>query len=106
MGSFVPPGQVTTLHPFVMPQQAVPHNAMPANSHILESHVGHLQSMPRVPSHQYWQNQQVKMALKDTKEVSILLNNIISNITVIIIDADIMASGYKIFHWRRRKAPD
>lgn len=59
MGPFLPPGQVTTLHPFVMHQQAMPQNVTSANSHIPHSHVGHFQSMPAMSSHhQHWQSQQ------------------------------------------------
>ncbi|GMP70717.1 hypothetical protein CsSME_00029446 [Camellia sinensis var. sinensis] len=57
--SFVSTGnastQVTTLHPFVMHQQGVPHS-VPA--HVTQSHVGHFHSVPAISSLQHWQNQQ------------------------------------------------
>ncbi|XXG68087.1 hypothetical protein AAC387_Pa06g1260 [Persea americana] len=59
MGAFLPPGQVPTLHSFVMHQQAVPHSVTPANSPIPQSHVGHFQSTPSISSHQHLQSKQV-----------------------------------------------
>ncbi|GMP70716.1 hypothetical protein CsSME_00029446 [Camellia sinensis var. sinensis] len=55
MPTYLPPGQVTTLHPFVMHQQGVPHS-VPA--HVTQSHVGHFHSVPAISSLQHWQNQQ------------------------------------------------
>lgn len=50
MPTYVPTGQVTALHPFVMDQQGVPH----------PSHMqSHYQSVSTMPSIQNWQNQQV-----------------------------------------------
>ncbi|KAG5558911.1 hypothetical protein RHGRI_008751 [Rhododendron griersonianum] len=51
MPTYLPPGQVTALHQFVMHQQGVPHSVP---SHVAQSHVGHFQSVPL----QHWQNQQ------------------------------------------------
>lgn len=53
MPTYLPPGQVTALHPFVMHQQGVPHSVP---SHVAQSHVGHFHSVPL----QHWQNQQVQ----------------------------------------------
>ncbi|OVA14768.1 hypothetical protein BVC80_1819g95 [Macleaya cordata] len=58
IGAYVPPGQVTALHPFVMHQQGVPSSVPSANVHIPQSHMGHFQSMPAISSHPQWQNQQ------------------------------------------------
>ncbi|XP_048421351.1 uncharacterized protein LOC103951599 isoform X2 [Pyrus x bretschneideri] len=55
MPSYLPPGQVTALHPFLMHQQGVPHSVPP---HVPQSHVGHFHSIPAVSSLQQWQNQQ------------------------------------------------
>ncbi|XVF12744.1 hypothetical protein REPUB_Repub08aG0145900 [Reevesia pubescens] len=49
MPTYLPPGQMTALHSFVMHQQGVPHS--------VASHVGHY-SMPAMSSIQQWQNQQ------------------------------------------------
>ncbi|KAK6936628.1 hypothetical protein RJ641_033658 [Dillenia turbinata] len=48
--AYLPPGQVTALHPFVMHQ--------PGNPHSVPSHVGPYHSIPAVSSLQNWQNQQ------------------------------------------------
>ncbi|PIA48790.1 hypothetical protein AQUCO_01300014v1 [Aquilegia coerulea] len=58
LGAYIPPGQVTALHPFFIPQQGVPHSVPPTNSHVSESHLGHFLPMPASSSHQEWQNQQ------------------------------------------------
>ncbi|KAK4436189.1 hypothetical protein Salat_0782600 [Sesamum alatum] len=49
MPTYIPPGQVAALHPFVMHQQGVPHP-----SHVMQSH---LHSVPAMSSIQNWQNQ-------------------------------------------------
>ncbi|XVF10161.1 hypothetical protein REPUB_Repub07fG0158800 [Reevesia pubescens] len=49
MPTYLPPGQVTALHSFVMHQQGVPHS--------VASHVGHY-SVPAMSSIQQWQKQQ------------------------------------------------
>ncbi|XWS61401.1 hypothetical protein CRYUN_Cryun07bG0123100 [Craigia yunnanensis] len=49
MPTYLPPGQVTALHSFVMHQQGVPHS--------VASHVGQY-SMPAMSSIKQWQNQQ------------------------------------------------
>ncbi|KAL3524450.1 hypothetical protein ACH5RR_017284 [Cinchona calisaya] len=51
MPTYLPHGQVTALHSFVMHQQGVPHS--------VPSHVGHFHSVPAMSSLQQWQNQQV-----------------------------------------------
>ncbi|CAK9158229.1 unnamed protein product [Ilex paraguariensis] len=53
--TYLPPGQVTALHPFVMHQQGVPHTVP---SHVAQSHVGHFHSAPAISSLQHWPNQQ------------------------------------------------
>ncbi|XP_077214903.1 uncharacterized protein LOC143849669 isoform X3 [Tasmannia lanceolata] len=55
---FIPPGQVTALHPFVMHPQGVPQSLTSANLHVPQTHVGHFQPLPPISSHQHWQNQQ------------------------------------------------
>ncbi|GLT48294.1 hypothetical protein SLA2020_219270 [Shorea laevis] len=55
MHTYLPPGQVTALHSFVMHQQGVPQSM---SSHVPQSHVGHFHSMAAMPSIQQWQNQQ------------------------------------------------
>ncbi|GMY07603.1 hypothetical protein FCV25MIE_02842 [Fagus crenata] len=55
MPAYLPPGQVTALHPYVMHQQGVPHSVP---SHVPPSHVGHFHSIPAMGSLQQWQNQQ------------------------------------------------
>ncbi|KAL0358840.1 UNVERIFIED_CONTAM: hypothetical protein Sangu_0733400 [Sesamum angustifolium] len=49
MPTYIPPGQVAALHPFVMHQQGLPHP-----SHVMQSH---LHSVPAMSSIQNWQNQ-------------------------------------------------
>ncbi|OAY59564.1 uncharacterized protein LOC110625778 isoform X2 [Manihot esculenta] len=56
MPTYLPPGQVTALHPFILHQQGIPHS-MP--SHVPQSHVGHFHSIPAMSSLPQWQNQQV-----------------------------------------------
>ncbi|XP_065863107.1 uncharacterized protein [Euphorbia lathyris] len=55
MPTYLPSGQVTALHPFILHQQGIPHS-MP--SHVPQSHVGHFHSIPAMSSHPQWQNQQ------------------------------------------------
>ncbi|CAK9141595.1 unnamed protein product [Ilex paraguariensis] len=55
MPTYLPPGPVTALHPFVMHQQGVPHSVP---SHVPQSHVGHFHSVPAISSLQHWPNQQ------------------------------------------------
>ncbi|KAL3521702.1 hypothetical protein ACH5RR_019851 [Cinchona calisaya] len=50
MPTYLPHGQVTALHPFLMPQRGVPHS--------IPSHVGHFHSVAAMSSPQQWQNQQ------------------------------------------------
>ncbi|XP_019437328.1 PREDICTED: uncharacterized protein LOC109343478 isoform X2 [Lupinus angustifolius] len=54
--SYLPPGQVTTLHPFVMHQQGMPNSV---SSHVPQSHAGHFHPVPAMTPLQQWQNQQV-----------------------------------------------
>lgn len=56
MTTYLPPGQITALHPYVMHQQGIP---PPLPSHVPQSHVGHFHSVPAVSSLQHWPNQQV-----------------------------------------------
>ncbi|XP_027190173.1 uncharacterized protein [Cicer arietinum] len=53
--SYLPPGQVTALHPFVMHQQGVPNSVA---SHVPQAHVGHFHPVPTMSPLQQWQNQQ------------------------------------------------
>ncbi|RZC70495.1 hypothetical protein C5167_033628 [Papaver somniferum] len=52
------PGQVEVLHPLVMQHQGAPPFLTSANTHIPQSHVGQLQSVPAISFHPQWQNQQ------------------------------------------------
>nr|GMC62889.1 uncharacterized protein LOC109150067 isoform X2 [Ipomoea batatas]GMC64694.1 uncharacterized protein LOC109150067 isoform X2 [Ipomoea batatas] len=56
MPTFIPPGQIAALHPFLMHQQGVPPSVA---SQIPQSHLGHFHSGPAIPSIQQWPNQQV-----------------------------------------------
>lgn len=56
MPSYLPPGQVTAMHPYIMHQQGANHSVA---SQVPQTHVGHFQSVPAVASLQQWQNQQV-----------------------------------------------
>ncbi|XP_021858092.1 uncharacterized protein [Spinacia oleracea] len=55
MPSYLPPGQVTAMHPYIMHQQGANHSVA---SHVPQSHVGHFQSVSAMTSLQQWQNQQ------------------------------------------------
>ncbi|XP_059304473.1 uncharacterized protein LOC132056342 isoform X5 [Lycium ferocissimum] len=55
MTTYLPPGQMAALHPYVMHQQGIP---PPLPSHVPQSHVGHFHSVPAVSSLQHWPNQQ------------------------------------------------
>ena len=57
MPTYLPAGQVTGLHPYVMHQQGVPHSIP---SQVAQSHVGHFHSVPALSPLQHWQNQQVQ----------------------------------------------
>lgn len=59
MHSFIPPGQMAPLHPYMLNPLSVPHPATSTNLHIPQSHMDHYQSIPIIPNHQQWQNQQV-----------------------------------------------
>ena len=56
MPPYVPPGQVTAMHPFFIHQQAVSHSVA---SHIPQSQVGHFHPVQAMLPLQQWQNQQV-----------------------------------------------
>ncbi|XP_010666154.2 uncharacterized protein LOC104883348 isoform X2 [Beta vulgaris subsp. vulgaris] len=56
MPSYLPPGQLTAVHPYILHQQGANH---PVASQVPQSHVGHFQSVPAMASLQQWQNQQV-----------------------------------------------
>ncbi|WOL18134.1 hypothetical protein Cni_G26927 [Canna indica] len=58
INAFIPPGQMTSMLPYVMNQQGVPQSVASTNSPILQSHMGIFQPMPVVPPQQHWQNQQ------------------------------------------------
>uniref|UniRef100_A0A2P2L3Z6 Uncharacterized protein LOC8262233 isoform X1 n=1 Tax=Rhizophora mucronata TaxID=61149 RepID=A0A2P2L3Z6_RHIMU len=55
MPTYLPPGQVTALHPYFLHQQGIPHS-MP--SHVPQSHIGHYHSLPALSSLPQWQNQE------------------------------------------------
>ncbi|XP_026458535.1 uncharacterized protein LOC113359054 [Papaver somniferum] len=67
IGAYGLPGQVAALHPFVMQQQGAPPSVTSANTHILQSHVGQLQSGPAISFHPQWENQQ---AVPESSQVS------------------------------------
>ncbi|EEF42783.1 conserved hypothetical protein [Ricinus communis] len=55
MPTYLPPGQVAALHPFLLHQQGIPHSVP---SHVPQSHVGHFHSVPAMSSLPKWQTQQ------------------------------------------------
>lgn len=55
MPSYFPPGQLSALHPYVMHQQGANHSVP---THVAQSHVNHVHSVPAMASFQQWQNQQ------------------------------------------------
>ncbi|WMV20805.1 hypothetical protein MTR67_014190 [Solanum verrucosum] len=55
MTTYLPPGQIAALHPYVMHQQGIP---PPLPSHVPQSQFGHFHSVPAVSSLQHWPNQQ------------------------------------------------
>ncbi|KAJ6976572.1 hypothetical protein NC653_028660 [Populus alba x Populus x berolinensis] len=55
MPTYLPPGQVTALHPFILHQQGIPHSM---TSHVPQSHAGHFHSVPAMSSVPQWQNGQ------------------------------------------------
>ncbi|KAJ7965274.1 Reticulocyte-binding 2 a [Quillaja saponaria] len=63
--SYLPPGQMTALHSFVMHQQGVPHSVA---SHLPQPNVGHFHSVPTMSTFQQWQNQQ---ASSEASQISI-----------------------------------
>nr|XP_029117926.1 uncharacterized protein LOC105035945 isoform X3 [Elaeis guineensis] len=58
MGSFLPPGQMAALHPYVMHPQGVSQSVSSTNSPIPQPQMGHFQPLSTIPAHQQWQNQQ------------------------------------------------
>ncbi|XP_047316319.1 uncharacterized protein LOC124919984 isoform X2 [Impatiens glandulifera] len=56
MPTYLQPGQVPALHPFVMHHQGV-HHSVP--SHVAQSHGGHIHSIPTMSPIQQWQNHQI-----------------------------------------------
>lgn len=58
MGAFIPPTQMTALHPFVIHPHGVPQSVSSSSSHVPQSPVGHFQPISAVPSQQHWQQQQ------------------------------------------------
>jgi hypothetical protein len=61
MPTYLPPGQVTALHPFILHQQGIPHSMAShvPQSHVPQSHAGHFHSVPAMSSVPHWQNGQV-----------------------------------------------
>nr|XP_025885698.1 uncharacterized protein LOC101246515 isoform X6 [Solanum lycopersicum] len=64
MTTYLPPGQIAALHPYVMHQQGIP---PPLPSHVPQSHVGHFHSVPAVSSLQHWPNQQSTLPRSDSQ---------------------------------------
>ncbi|XP_008784462.2 uncharacterized protein LOC103703392 isoform X2 [Phoenix dactylifera] len=58
IGVFLPPGQMTSLHPYVMHPQGVPQSASSTNSPIPPPQMGHFQPLSTIPAHEQWQNEQ------------------------------------------------
>ncbi|RAL39802.1 hypothetical protein DM860_013003 [Cuscuta australis] len=54
MPTFMQPGQITALHPFLVHQQGV--TTVPSQ---IPHHLGHFHPVPSIPSLQHWTNQQV-----------------------------------------------
>ncbi|XP_010940952.1 uncharacterized protein [Elaeis guineensis] len=59
IGAFLPPGQMTSLHPYLMHPQGVPQSASSTNSSIPQPQMGHFQPLSTIPAHQQWQNEQM-----------------------------------------------
>ncbi|KAG6745513.1 hypothetical protein POTOM_050001 [Populus tomentosa] len=55
MPTYLPPGQVAALHPFILHQQGIHHSM---TSHAPQSHAGHFHSIPAMSSLPQWQNQE------------------------------------------------
>ncbi|XP_074583629.1 uncharacterized protein LOC141839712 isoform X4 [Curcuma longa] len=68
MNTFIPPGQMAPLHPYMLNPLSVPHPATSTNLHIPQSHMDPYQSIPIIPNHQQWQNQRV-LALSDVSQI-------------------------------------
>ncbi|CAK8567667.1 unnamed protein product [Lathyrus sativus] len=81
--SYLPPGQVAALHPYVMHQQGVPNSVA---SHVPQSHVGHFHPMPTMSPLQQWQNQQ---AVSEGLQVSIQDNPTSSQADQSLIRSDV-----------------
>ncbi|KAJ4952906.1 hypothetical protein NE237_029738 [Protea cynaroides] len=58
VGTYLPPGQMTALHPFIMHQQGVLQSLPTTNSHVPQSNMNHFQPVSPMSSHPHWQNQQ------------------------------------------------
>ena len=86
MPTYLPSGQLTAMHPYVMHQQGVPHSVP---SHGPPSHVGHFQSIPAMGSLQQWQNQQV---LRNETSFLFLLN-----VSVLLLLSEICSSIFFFF---------
>ncbi|XP_043716460.1 epidermal growth factor receptor substrate 15 homolog isoform X2 [Telopea speciosissima] len=67
MGTYLPPGQMTALHPFIMHQQGVPQSVPSTESHVPQSNVNHFPPVSAISSHPHWQNQQ---AVSEGSEMS------------------------------------
>ncbi|XP_042480701.1 uncharacterized protein LOC122061496 isoform X2 [Macadamia integrifolia] len=67
MGTYLPPGQMTALHPFIMHQQGVPQSVPSTESHVPQSNVNHFLPVSTMSSHPHWQDQQ---AVSEGSEMS------------------------------------
>ncbi|KAJ6340725.1 hypothetical protein OIU77_008475 [Salix suchowensis] len=83
MPTYLPPGQVAALHPFILHQQGI-HHSMTSHA---QSHAGHFHSIPAIPSLPQWQNQQ---AVTESAQLS-TQNQLASSQT----DHDLMRSDVK-----------
>ncbi|KAG1360627.1 hypothetical protein COCNU_09G000900 [Cocos nucifera] len=66
MGSFLPPGQMAALHPYVMHPQGVPQSVSSTSSLIPQPQMGYFQPLPTIPAHQQWPNQQALPDMSQT----------------------------------------
>ncbi|GAB4826124.1 hypothetical protein Ancab_008994 [Ancistrocladus abbreviatus] len=62
--SYLPPGQMPALHPYLMHQQGANHSMPP---HVPQSHVGQFHAVPAMSSFQHWPSQQ---AVSEGSQVS------------------------------------
>ncbi|XP_072989383.1 uncharacterized protein [Typha latifolia] len=57
-GAFLPPGQISAMHPYMMHPQGLPQPATSTNSLVPQSQLGHIQPLTAISDHQHLQNQQ------------------------------------------------